>query len=1269
MPELTSLPAPAGSQLRALKVHAFDSAAPYADFAVPVADILAASAVGIYPEATAQVPKGLALDTDTAHTPGSGGTDGVFEATWSGGNFTVNPKARFKVRNGRIDWFEIDGPGLCVNASPSAPMVSLSASSGLTGASVPFRIAALVESGATWWADHASDATLWQLYRNNAGTAAALSGRTEPKNVAAALATEVAAAEAAKVGAEAAQAAATVLVNDIAGAQYKSSTVIGVANPAAGTAASANNYVLATPITDGDLLFGFTIWCNAGTISYGKSSKSGDNFTPVGTWVSRTVTAGKNVIVFDTPWVFTGGLRFGWYQATQVVHYGTVSEATAHFYSGSGTAGVFTDAAASTSYPMQISLDVRRLAVTAARMTGAETDITALEAQKAPLVPPLAAPTYRSAIRNRYGANSSTHPVAYYQNAPVAVHSADVYAAYGEPNVIRVSATAASADYKPEINIIVTVADLARINIVPSDSAPQLISARAAILLANLAGETITTTANDGYGQVMIGLRYNDADSTAANGFSASYQDVVFINGVTGISGSYFVPSPNPFSAVTGRLLSDTACLKGYAREGIPVLATLNGKALSKIIIKIYGRNAAAGALSMDIARLALVAGATIDDNDNYLSPAELQESIGSSAVTAAKKVTLFNASRIAVDGNSYSESYYTQKGKHWIANASAFTDYNWENFAVSGETYVSNLGRIRSGATTYGNKTWKDYGVTYALGMHATNDPFYGTYAHFLDDVRATCETVKATGAIPIIATEFLPGKFGGEYQLGLKPEVERHGGIFWDILPNARNFDISASRDAELWGSGHPGQRTNGLISSPITRMVQSLPRPARALKLFRKRAGVTVSSIDDLRYPADDHFARHAIWQEIDMGHEALTSGAAKYVDQLATGTLAHELIQSEYLKLQSGVALSFTDYCLVDAIIDGTQQTVDWAALVINDPTATVYVYDGLATPYESSTRYQRFEVTGSPTIVVGDTYTSSDTDLAGTFTVVGISGTNLIMSPLDAERTLEGAGTLTRTSGTGSASISYTLSMPGYEPAYYDNLGKPEGHWTAVTGDGTGRFKVSDLRGRMAFDRIRFLIVKASLSLTKCEVEYDGPGGKPDLPVKSLARAKGAEMLTQTLCGTSGQLANWTVVGSLTAGKVAGDNSGTPYGTTGYVTVTAANRLRQTFTFTASTEEARTAEIVVKARYFPGIVNSGTYPTGASLTPDSLDFRQIEVSLIDGSVTAPARATVGLWWRHVVIPVEIPAFATSLTLDIGAVSDGIQVAGASVKLMQ
>lgn len=182
MTELTALPVATGSQLRNLRAHVYSSTPPFANFQVGLEDLMAASAVGYYPEATAQVPKGLKLDTNTALVPGSGGTDGIFTATWSGGNFTVNPRATFKVRNGRVDWFVVDGPGLCVNASPVAPTVSLSASTGLTGATIPLTVDALVASGETWWGDHASDADLWQLYRNNAGVAAELTGRTALKN-------------------------------------------------------------------------------------------------------------------------------------------------------------------------------------------------------------------------------------------------------------------------------------------------------------------------------------------------------------------------------------------------------------------------------------------------------------------------------------------------------------------------------------------------------------------------------------------------------------------------------------------------------------------------------------------------------------------------------------------------------------------------------------------------------------------------------------------------------------------------------------------------------------------------------------------------------------------------------------------------------------------------------------------------------------------------------------------------------------------------------
>ena len=72
-------------------------------------------------------------------------------------------------------------------------------------------------------------------------------------------------------------------------------------------------------------------------------------------------------------------------------------------------------------------------------------------------------------------------------------------------------------------------------------------------------------------------------------------------------------------------------------------------------------------------------------------------------------------------------------------------------------------------------------------------------------------------------------------------------------------------------------------------------------------------------------------------------------------------------------------------------------------------------------------YQNFNPSGSPSISAGAIYTSSDAALAGVqLTYVGESGGELQFVPAANVGTL-GAGTLTKVSGTGDASVGYAGS--------------------------------------------------------------------------------------------------------------------------------------------------------------------------------------------------------------------------------------------------
>lgn len=142
---------------------------------------LSALASDYYAAATLYVPRGIM--STSGLTAGSGGTNGTFALTYSGGNFSVNPTATFTVSGGALTAVTITGPGLYIGASPTAPTATFTNSAGLTGAAVTLVPDFVITSGNGYWTDHASDTTKIQHFRNVSGTATISTGITLPKSL------------------------------------------------------------------------------------------------------------------------------------------------------------------------------------------------------------------------------------------------------------------------------------------------------------------------------------------------------------------------------------------------------------------------------------------------------------------------------------------------------------------------------------------------------------------------------------------------------------------------------------------------------------------------------------------------------------------------------------------------------------------------------------------------------------------------------------------------------------------------------------------------------------------------------------------------------------------------------------------------------------------------------------------------------------------------------------------------------------------------------
>lgn len=630
----------------------------------------------------------------------------------------------------------------------------------------------------------------------------------------------------------------------------------------------------------------------------------------------------------------------------------------------------------------------------------------------------------------------------------------------------------------------------------------------------------------------------------------------------------------------------------------------------------------------------------------------ESQESSGGDIHT----LTFGNVDRIGAIGDSYTESHYTLKGKAYICKLSQFSDYNWENFARSGDTYRGNLDRIRNGEAIYHSKlSWKDYKPTYALCISYTNDMKYMSMEQYLNDLRAVIETVKSLGAIPIIATEY-HSAYGAGLQNGLIGVANEYGLDVINILP--KSTALRGNDYVPFWGGSHPGTRTNHILSDPLEAYFNKMPRPFQSLKVFRKRDFIEVNSLDDLVFNSNVERAKK--FKEIMIGHSAINK--PEEYDNCTTS--ANSKIISEYLKLLNGESVEFKDYALIDAILPSTARDLEWVDLKISEPNCKVYIKDVLSKPYPTPTFYQRFDFNGSYNIKVGDTYRSDDPKFKDRlFVVKEVQNGTVLMSP--CERISSEDGTLTKVSGSGDSSISYFYTAVGFSSNY--PAGKLNiGHWVELSQkNGVCRVHKRYLEKCMDYDKISFLLYKSgNFSLSNISVDFKGSITKSR---KTLQRTKvnslptnSTQLLSEQFMGNSSQLQGWKTTGSI-APYMPIDGV-LPRKCVGCIDIDQSKTIQQNIT--VNTIDGEDAKVVVRiwARYFPKIFDKNTmvYPSDSEITEDTFDYADITLTMIINGREFQMTDLVGLGWKEVEFETLIPSGVSTATVKVSSRNKKIQV---------
>lgn len=628
--------------------------------------------------------------------------------------------------------------------------------------------------------------------------------------------------------------------------------------------------------------------------------------------------------------------------------------------------------------------------------------------------------------------------------------------------------------------------------------------------------------------------------------------------------------------------------------------------------------------------------------------------------------INLSNVDRIAAIGDSYTESHYTIKGKAYLCKLSLFSDYNWENHAQSGDTYRGNLNRIRNNQAIYGS-VWTDYKPTYALMISYTNDLKYMDVEQYKNDLRATIETVKGLGAIPILSTEY-HNNFGSGIENAIFGVANEYGLDVINILP--KSTVLRGPKDyAPFWGGSHPGTRTNHLLSDPLDNYFKRMPRPFQSIKIFRVRETTVVNSLDDLI--VNTNLERAEKFKEIMIGHSALNK-PEEYDD---CSSSSNSRVNSEYttiMKKNSGV--SFDKYALIDIVLPATARDINNIQLnLVTSATTKVYIKNVLAEPYASPTFYQRFDYEGDYDIRVGAKYTSSRFG-SQVFTVSEVTESGGIKSILTTPtmRASGEDGTLTKVSGNGAATINYYYTALGFASDY--PIGKQNvGHWQEVA-KSNGVFEVpqSDLYNCMDYDKLSVLLkCDSSFDITDIQVIMDGmiTKSRPTLERHHIdlgtLPSNAKQLLSGELTGTSSQLAVWNKSDGVTPYTPA--DGVLPINCEGCIDVTTDKYISQSFKYTAFASDSKRALVRVWARYFPPIFDKDTmsYPNDSAITEDSFDYAKLRLTTITNYKEFEMSDIVGLGWKELEFEIFLPNQHNAMTIKIDSLDKDIQIAKVSV----
>lgn len=291
-----------------------------------------------------------------------------------------------------------------------------------------------------------------------------------------------------------------------------------------------------------------------------------------------------------------------------------------------------------------------------------------------------------------------------------------------------------------------------------------------------------------------------------------------------------------------------------------------------------------------------------------------------------AKKVyhtlSIGNDDSILHFGDSLSAGTYNLQHKAYICQLSQVSPFRHINYSDSGKMLI-NFHNFLLSDTLLFNATIKQHNPKYVIIATLVNDYVYGDVdiKYTQENLRRLVDNLLAIGTTPVIFVEFVATNeqhqaykaVADEYKIPFISAMELNkkiGGYVWV---------------KELFHQPHVGMRTSGLFSLPMLDWIEQ-QLPMRTIKIFKKRSTFTASTDADLLYK--DVIDKSKKWQEIGIAHTYLRN--PQYYDEIGETAGANLLGYTsfdDYVKIQNGQSVTFTDYALIEIGLDAFARDVE------------------------------------------------------------------------------------------------------------------------------------------------------------------------------------------------------------------------------------------------------------------------------------------------------------------------------------------------------